>query len=588
MAGQKRLGELLLEMGFIDVGQLEAALVEQGRSGRRLGQSLVQAGVITEDRLVHALSRQLGIEACDPIMTPVHPRVLALVPREAAFAHRVLPVARQRDERGEIVYVATADPLDAAALAALRRILGEAVRIRWMLAGETEVELALVRHYGSSPDQPLGAQEVRAEQPARAPRSAPAGLPVIRGVPVSGPPQERGPPLGQSEALDLGPLLGQSPAPDLEPAPPAPPPAFDLDGGPSDPHADLARLSGHLADEVARESLEAEEVIESGSFPPLSRVDTPALQTGDWPPVVLEAPRAPAPPLLADPGPSWGDLLPGDGAPTWDMAPLEEVAPEPSASTDLAALNPTIDVALMEEVIDLVPLEPELSEPELLPGEPVAEDIPIDELELLAPRAVLDEPSRDDLVAPPDLAEAPPAPELPAARAVLDEPSLDDLAPLAALAEALPEAPLSLPEAPLAPSPEAEASRSTSEAPEAEASRSTPEAPVTEVQAPRSAPEAAAPPLSPAEAPRPRLEAPSIEELGPRPVASSSAIAQPLPSPEEMSAVDVRDGLLRFVAGEILDTQTNRFLMRVVAAVLVHEGLLDDERLTEALARLRR
>ncbi len=174
-SGQQRLGVLLVEMGFIDDAQLRRALDVQQASGKRLGKVLVETGLITEDRLVHALSRQLGIEACDPIMTPVHEAVLAMIPPQVAFAHRVLPVARQREADGESVYVATADPLDPEASTALKAALPPNTELRFMLAGETEMDLALARHYGAAPAE---------KEPV------PTGTPVIQGTPMKQVPQE--------------------------------------------------------------------------------------------------------------------------------------------------------------------------------------------------------------------------------------------------------------------------------------------------------------------------------------------------------------------------------------------------------------
>ena len=176
MVAQQRLGQLLVDMGFISESQLGRALEIQLTSGKRLGKVLVEAGMISEDRLVHALSRQLEIEACDPIMTPVHEAVLALIPAEVAFRHRVLPVARQREVEGESLYVATADPLDADANAALQEVLPPKTELRFMLAGETEMDLALARHYGSSPIMKHS--------------SVPSGTPVIQGQPIQKHPPE--------------------------------------------------------------------------------------------------------------------------------------------------------------------------------------------------------------------------------------------------------------------------------------------------------------------------------------------------------------------------------------------------------------
>ena len=192
---QQRLGALLVEMGFIDDAQLESALEEQQRTEKRLGKILVEASVLSEDRLVHALSRQLGIEACDPIMTRVHERVLALIPSAVAFKHRVLPVARQREaDQRDVVYVATADPLDQDAHRVVSEILGDEARVQWMLAGETEMELALARHYGQM--------------------SLPEGTKVITGVPIAGPPRSPeladGPRLASTDDMFLA--LNDAPA----------------------------------------------------------------------------------------------------------------------------------------------------------------------------------------------------------------------------------------------------------------------------------------------------------------------------------------------------------------------------------------
>lgn len=211
------MGALLVELGFIDEGQLESALEEQELSGKRLGRILVDASVITEDRLVHALSRQLGIETCDPVLANVHERVLGMVPSSLAHEHRVLPVALRKEDTGDVLFVATSDPLNKVALNAIREINGSR-RVRWLLASETEMEAALARHYGQVPSTP----------PARKsnPTPLPEGTPVITGTPLSAPknatppqgmappPMAGGPPPAQNafshgltddnEALDLG------------------------------------------------------------------------------------------------------------------------------------------------------------------------------------------------------------------------------------------------------------------------------------------------------------------------------------------------------------------------------------------------
>lgn len=142
-----RLGELLVEMSLITPEQLRVGLELQKTDGRRLGSILVDQGVINETRLVKALSKQLGIDVCDPITAPVHEMVRSKVSRQSARELRVVPIAVKRDESGDRLFVATSDPLNADARLRLQR--ETSMRVEWLLAGETELELALARHYGT-------------------------------------------------------------------------------------------------------------------------------------------------------------------------------------------------------------------------------------------------------------------------------------------------------------------------------------------------------------------------------------------------------------------------------------------------------
>lgn len=163
-AGQQRLGSLLVELGFIDEGQLESALEAQQESGMRLGAILVEAAVLTEKRLVQALSRQLGIPTCEPLVTSIPEDILAKIPAAVAHEYRVIPIVLKQDELGRCLYVATPDPLDIRTGKAVRAC-NPGLRLRWLIAGENEIELALKRHYGN---QPVGTSDI----------------PVVKGMPI--------------------------------------------------------------------------------------------------------------------------------------------------------------------------------------------------------------------------------------------------------------------------------------------------------------------------------------------------------------------------------------------------------------------
>ena len=60
-----RLGDLLVESGLITPEQLSEALVKQKKKNMKLGETLVDEGIITENDIANALSRQLNLEIVD-------------------------------------------------------------------------------------------------------------------------------------------------------------------------------------------------------------------------------------------------------------------------------------------------------------------------------------------------------------------------------------------------------------------------------------------------------------------------------------------------------------------------------------------
>ena len=57
------LGELLVDRGLLSARQLELALAEQRRTGRRLGEVLVGLGFVSEQALAAMLLEQVGLSA---------------------------------------------------------------------------------------------------------------------------------------------------------------------------------------------------------------------------------------------------------------------------------------------------------------------------------------------------------------------------------------------------------------------------------------------------------------------------------------------------------------------------------------------
>lgn len=100
-----RLGELLIAAGEITPEQLENALVEQKRSGRKLGAILIHLGMTTEERILKALAQQLNLPIIDLKRYPLDPNVAKKLPENLARRHRALLLAE-----GPPPLIALADP----------------------------------------------------------------------------------------------------------------------------------------------------------------------------------------------------------------------------------------------------------------------------------------------------------------------------------------------------------------------------------------------------------------------------------------------------------------------------------------------
>lgn len=141
---KKRLGEMLIEAGVIDETQLKAALGHQRRWGGKLGQSLVDMKMTTEDRIVEALARRFGYEVVNLrglSRSPALDAALQLVPRDLATRHTFLPFATDSGT----LSIAMSDPSNIAAVDELSFRTGKRVKVA--LAGDREVYDAIRRCY---------------------------------------------------------------------------------------------------------------------------------------------------------------------------------------------------------------------------------------------------------------------------------------------------------------------------------------------------------------------------------------------------------------------------------------------------------
>ena len=141
-----RLGDVLVNSGVITEQDLEKGLARQKGTGRKLGEVLVDEGLVSEDNIARALSSQLRYEMVELQNIDVDPEVLKLVPANVAKKYKVLPFELSPDSM--MIRLAMADPMDMAALDDINIITN--MQVEPVVATTSAVMLAIDQYYGQA------------------------------------------------------------------------------------------------------------------------------------------------------------------------------------------------------------------------------------------------------------------------------------------------------------------------------------------------------------------------------------------------------------------------------------------------------
>ncbi len=191
---QLRLGETLIEAGVLTPEALERALEIQKERQLRLGTILLQEGFVMESQLVQALSLKLSIPWVSLWRIDVPDELLDMVPVNVAEEFFLMPIYIRTTKEGErALYVAMNDPSDEDALRFVRATAG--MPVKPMIAGPSDIAAAIRFYYYDeeevAPDDPAAesaALPVAPPGPQQARGSAPPPVPHKSGKPQVAPP----------------------------------------------------------------------------------------------------------------------------------------------------------------------------------------------------------------------------------------------------------------------------------------------------------------------------------------------------------------------------------------------------------------
>lgn len=138
-----KLGEMLIQAGIIDQNQLMHALERQKMWGGKLGSNLVLLGFVQEEQLMSFLSEKLMIAAVNLNKVAVSPEALKVLSLEQAEKYCVLPF----EVKGKNLSLAMADPSDLSTVSELQ--FATNMTINPYVALEKTIREAINRYYRS-------------------------------------------------------------------------------------------------------------------------------------------------------------------------------------------------------------------------------------------------------------------------------------------------------------------------------------------------------------------------------------------------------------------------------------------------------
>ena len=139
---KERLTEILIKNKILTEAQLKKALKVQKEKGGSLKDVLVDLGFASEKDLMATLSQGLGIPPIVLSRFKIDPEILKLIPRNFAKKYQVVPVSKV----GNILTVATADPLNVFAIDDIRSLTG--FDVGTIIASAKEVQDVIDQYYG--------------------------------------------------------------------------------------------------------------------------------------------------------------------------------------------------------------------------------------------------------------------------------------------------------------------------------------------------------------------------------------------------------------------------------------------------------
>lgn len=140
--GNKRLGEILKSLDFIDDKKLDKILKQQKSSKMKIGEVLTSMGYVDKEIVLSLVGKQLGhsfVRLSE--YGKISEEVLKLIPKNIAQQHMLIPFAKE----GEVLKIAMAEPQEEEVRAAISILT--CLEVEAYITSEEEIIKAIESNY---------------------------------------------------------------------------------------------------------------------------------------------------------------------------------------------------------------------------------------------------------------------------------------------------------------------------------------------------------------------------------------------------------------------------------------------------------
>lgn len=146
MREKKRLGEILVQEGILTEEMLTKVLNEQKKTNLRFGQYLIRQGIVPEKDIIKLLSEQLNIKRYQVHEYPLDFNLIRYIPVEVAQKNQVVPLKL----RGHLLEVGIGDPLEIKILDNIEKLTN--MEVEPVICSEMEINQLINTMYGIQSD----------------------------------------------------------------------------------------------------------------------------------------------------------------------------------------------------------------------------------------------------------------------------------------------------------------------------------------------------------------------------------------------------------------------------------------------------